>query len=858
MTNAPIVPTLLRSRRQWLCWKLVQAPGEPKPRKVPFYANGSPRNGDQGTPDDVAQLSDFDTALSACRARGYTGLGFALLAGSGLVALDFDHCVRDGNILDSRIETLIANTYAEVSPSGTGLRAFFTGDLRSRKDNAHKSKRVGGEPGAPRLDGNFDVEVFGHNGFVTITGNHTADVSLWGLEDTVAPLSDAVLDLYRDRFGSQAEYLPALNTPDGEADLLALGSPKLGWSIDQGREYLFDCSASVSREEWLNALMAIHHEFDGSDDALDLADEWSATGDSYGGRADVEGRWRSFGRRGGAGAITGRWLLAWRRDQLAGKADDRMRDALRQMQEVVEDAPDMLVLQTQVLPQISTLLLEFPILEIEAYSIVASRAKKLGTPINKTEFKKLIRVERRPEPSSVNLPELTEFGNTERLLRRHGDSLMFVPDLDSWFVWTGVYWRQALGGRTEVAHYAKEVIKDLAKEAHLYTAISEEFFAFCSISQRAQMVSNMVHLAESDHRVVVPSSELDKHPHFLGVKNGVVDLRTGQLQPPDPKLRITLVAGCDYNANARAPLFERTLREVFFDDADMVGYVMRAFGYALMGNPSEDIMFIAFGNGANGKSTIFNAVRETFGRYARSADATSFISDGKSGGAGGAREDLVRLRGARFVYVNEPDEGGELREGVVKSMTGGDTITARGLYSKASVELSPTWTVFMPTNHKPIIKGSDNGIWRRMGLLPFERNFENDPAIKKDKGRKEKLREEMPGILALLIRAALTYQADGLEPPAKVKAARDAYRSQMDLLAEWLDVHCVLTPGATSRMADLWESWSMFASRNGTLTYIKSSTALGRRLDTRFPSRKGTGGVRERVGIALKTSESLF
>jgi P4 family phage/plasmid primase-like protien len=191
-------------------------------------------------------------------------------------------------------------------------------------------------------------------------------------------------------------------------------------------------------------------------------------------------------------------------------------------------------------------------------------------------------------------------------------------------------------------------------------------------------------------------------------------------------------------------------------------------------------------------------------------------------------------------------------------MTGGDTITARGLYAKSSVELSPSWTVFMPTNHKPIIKGSDNGIWRRMGLLPFERNFENDPNIPKDKGRREKLREEMPGILALLVRAALKYQVEGLEPPAKVKAARDAYRSQMDLLAEWLDVHCEISPGASARMSDLWDSWAMFASRNGTLPYIKSSTALGRRLDTRFPSRKGTGGVRERVGVALKTSENLF
>ena len=165
-----------------------------------------------------------------------------------------------------------------------------------------------------------------------------------------------------------------------------------------------------------------------------------------------------------------------------------------------------------------------------------------------------------------------------------------------------------------------------------------EFYQFCALSQRAVMVHNMVALAESDPRVVVPASELDKHSHFLGVRNGVVDLRTGALLPPDPELRITLTAACNYEPRAKAPVFERTISDVFYDDPEMVEFVMRTFGYALCGSPTEDIMFIAFGNGANGKSTIFNAVRKAFGGYARSADASSFVTDGKGGRGGrGAR-----------------------------------------------------------------------------------------------------------------------------------------------------------------------------------------------------------------------------
>lgn len=856
--TSPNIPQTLKARRQWLVWRLVQKPDEPKPRKVPFYASGAPRNGEQGTAADAAALATFDEAVAAVHARGYTGLGFAPVVGGGVVALDFDSCVKDGQITDSRIEALIADTYAEFSPSGTGLRAFYLGDLPSRKDNAHKSKRVGGVSGAPRLDGKFDIEFFGHNGFVTVTGDATADTALWGLHDTVTPLTDGVRALYLDRFGEPGAMPsrdPFALTVAGEANLAALGPEKLGWSIDQAREYLFGCSAGVSRAEWLNALMAVHHEFDGSDEALDLVDEWSATGDSYAGRKDVEGRWNSFGRASGSSPITGRWLLAWRRDQMAANADGRMRDAIGEMAGWLKEAEDMVAVQTRVMPRISTLLLEFPVLELEAYSLVAGRAKDFGLAINKTEFKKLVRVERPPAASAA--APLTEFGNTERMLARFGDSLMFCPDTGTWYVWNNNYWRPSLGGRTEVEHFAKETIKDLPKEADQH-ADPGEFYAFCSMSQRAAMVAAMVKLAESDHRVCVPSSELDKHTHFLGVQNGVVDLRTGQLLPADPTLRITLVAGCEYSPGAKCPLFEKTLREVFFDDMEMVEYVCRTFGYALQGNPKEDIMFIAFGNGANGKGTILNAVRKAFGGYSRSADASSFVSDGAGGSAGGPREDLLRLRGARFVYVSEPDENGELREGSVKAMTGGDAITARGINAKHSIEIEPTWTVYMPTNHKPIIKGSDNGIWRRMGMLPFERDFRNDPHITKDETIKERLPLELPGILALIVRAGLRYRKEGLKPPAKVLLASADYRKDMDLLGDWLDECCEINPEQFCKVSDLWDSWETYARRRGLLNYIRSSKALGRRLDSRFPPGKGAKGVRIRHGIAIRVADDIF
>ena len=366
------------------------------------------------------------------------------------------------------------------------------------------------------------------------------------------------------------------------------------------------------------------------------------------------------------------------------------------------------------------------------------------------------------------------------------------------------------------------------------------------------MVRNMLVLAASDPRVAVPARELDANTHLLGVANGAVDLTTGRLVAPNPDHRITLTTACEFNPLARCPLFESTTLDIFNGNGDMAEYFYRAVGYALMGDPKEDKMFIPFGDGSNGKSTLFGITRKVMGGYARSAEASSFVADSKNGGnAGGAREDLVRLRGARFVYVNEPDEGGELREGAVKSMTGGDAITARGLYAKTSVEIIPSWVVFMPTNHRPIVKGTDNGIWRRLDLIPFERNFDKDPTVVKDPAREAKLEREMEGILALLVRNALAYQQIGLTQPAGVRAARESYRSQMDLLAEWIEDCCEVGEGHQVESNLLWKSWEIYAKDRGVLHYVKSSVALGRRLDARFPSQKGAKGVRMRKGIRL-------
>lgn len=649
---------------------------------------------------------------------------------------------------------------------------------------------------------------------------------------------------------------PAMRSGSDADDLSSLVAA-VGMPFAEAAQWLsFLDNEGDSYDTWLHVGMSLHHEYANTEHEQDALDLWK----EYGARSakddpkQYDYKWRSFGASGGT-PTTLRWLLKICGIAKREKEHEGRRAALDEAKALIKEQTDSLSFSDPTWQQkLKALVPEDPLLRNEIFGTFQAQYKALtGTSLPIAQVRAML-VGPRTATVQAKRP-LTEFGNAERMLDRYGDGLMYVPEIERWFIWTGVFWRAAVS--VEIEHLAKETIRALVNERQEYEDATE-FFQFCALSQQARMVSNMVRLATSDPRVAVPARELDKHSHLLGVRNGVVDLRTGALLPPDPELRITLSCACDYDPRAKAPLFERTLSDVFFDDPEMVDYVTRTFGYALMGNPIQDIMFIAFGNGSNGKSTIFNAVRQVFGTYARSADPNSFLSDGKQGGGGGPREDIVRLLGARFVYVNEPDENGELREGMVKSMTGGDTITARGVHAKNSVEITPTWVVYMPTNHKPIIKGNDNGIWRRMGLLPFERNFETDKTVPKDEKRREKLLAEMPGILALLVRAALRYQKEGLAMPARAQAARDSYRSQMDLLAEWLDECCEVDSEATATATELWESWEMFARRRGLLQYIRSSTALGRRLDPRFPSARSAKGGRIRVGLRIKSAQDLF
>ena len=525
----------------------------------------------------------------------------------------------------------------------------------------------------------------------------------------------------------------------------------------------------------------------------------------------------------------------------------------RALVEKIKACDDSIDLLGDVASHARALIGNIPALRGEIAAEIKTRYRELtGFALTVGELAKALREP--VQPTVMSKRPLTEFGNAERMLDRYSKGLMFVPEFGMWYAWTGVYWRAV--SEVEIEHYAKETIKALVTEVEHHDP--SEFYKFCTMSQQAKMVRNIMSLAASDPRVVVPVRALDKHWYYLGVQNGIVDLRTGELMNPDPDLFITKVCACNYVPGAKGELFRKAVSDALKDDANYMDYLQRLIGYAATGNPTEDVMAIPFGNGANGKSTIFGAIREAFGSYGAAADPATFVTDGKGGGsAGGAREDLVRLRGVRFLYVNEPDDGGELREGSVKSMAGGDAITARGLYSKASVEFMPTWLTVMPTNHKPVVKSTDDGIWRRLHMLPFHRNMSTDPTIVKDPTFKNRVRADLEGVLAWIIEGALNYQKNGLKKAGAVAHESEQYRTDMDLLAEWIETCCDVGPHYRASVESLWKSWESFAKERGLLNYVKNSNLLGRRLEQKYPAEK-VKGVRSRIGLQLRDYGDLF
>jgi len=446
--------------------------------------------------------------------------------------------------------------------------------------------------------------------------------------------------------------------------------------------------------------------------------------------------------------------------------------------------------------------------------------------------------------------EQNDIGNAKRLIDRFGHLLVYVVNV-GWHVWDGKRWAID-SGDVAVKRFAQQTAKAIFAEiASLADKKAAENRAKWAISSgystrlKGMMEQAAPHLA-------ITSDDLDTDPWLFNCANGTIDLRTGSIRSHRQADLITKLSPVPYEPDALCPTWDRFMSEIFAGDDDLVRFTQRALGYSLTGITREHVIFILHGCGSNGKSVLLETVASILADYTRQCPSETFAMKDKGGGMS---NDIARLAGARLVSVVETDQERRLAEGLVKQATGGDRMAARYLHHEF-FEFLPKFKLWLATNHKPRIRGTDNGIWRRIRLLPFAVTFLDpekaelgDPV--KDDRLKETLVTEQPGILASIVRGCIEWQEIGLMMPEAVQAATNAYREAQDLLIGFLADRCDLHANYTAPFGELFTAYKQWCADNGE-TAVTGKT-FGEKLDEKdITAYKGTAGKRYRKGVAIK------
>lgn len=441
----------------------------------------------------------------------------------------------------------------------------------------------------------------------------------------------------------------------------------------------------------------------------------------------------------------------------------------------------------------------------------------------------------------------TDVANADRFADQHAGSVLYCRALGGWHVWDGRRWAADRIGK--VMERAKETARSIYREAAVepVKARSDALAQWAKFSQDAKRIRAMVDLAQSAEGIAASAEAFDVDPWLLNVLNGTLDLRTGALHPHDPCQLITMLAPVHFDSDARHPLWDQFLEQKV-PDPDQRSFLARAAGYTLTGDTGEEVLFLGHGAGGAGMTTFAEAFRSALGDYAITADFETFLRKREAG----IRNDVARLAGKRFVVSLEMEEGRHLAVALVKSLTGGDTVSARFLH-REFFDFRPVFKLWLFANHKPKAKASDGGLWRRVLLLPFTRSV---PKAEQNAEVKRVLTQDpnaRSAILAWAVRGLIEWRERGLRVPEVVQTATAAYREECDEMAEFFEDYCVFDREAKSTAAELRRACDDWCKANGVTT--PDSKALAAALTGRGCKAGKVGGDRGWKGVGLKAAE---
>jgi putative DNA primase/helicase len=448
---------------------------------------------------------------------------------------------------------------------------------------------------------------------------------------------------------------------------------------------------------------------------------------------------------------------------------------------------------------------------------------------------------------------LTDLG-AARYLRDYvesiGSGVKYTEEAGFYLLEDGVWRQDTRQGIRTHAQAVADLVRKFAKTAAIATAGGEEegvserdkkragrLNRYAAHVQTSRGIDSMLRELQAVHGVPAAFEDFDKHPDLLAVRNGVVDLRTGELGPHDPSLLLTRRVDIDYDPDAKAPRWERFLDEVFPNHATLPAYMRRLTGYGITGRTTDQCFVVHYGTGANGKSVFTDTITEVF----RELTVTTPFSTFEDRQSGGIPNDLAALKGARLVMAAEGEQGRPMAEAVLKRVTGRDLISARFM-RKEFFEFRPTFLLSLATNFKPSFKGQDEGLWRRVKLVPWERYFADH---ERDGRLPEKLMAEAPGILAWAVRGAVEWYANGLDDPEVIQTQTREYRETSNALDGFLPGLYVKDSSGKSVQGDqLFAAFQEWADEGNYLDLKRWSrrTFYGALSERGLVQRRGTGG----------------
>ncbi len=437
----------------------------------------------------------------------------------------------------------------------------------------------------------------------------------------------------------------------------------------------------------------------------------------------------------------------------------------------------------------------------------------------------------------------TDIGNGERLARRHGRDIRYCLEWGKWLIWDGNRW--CLDRTGEITRRGKNTVRSIYNEAAACgdDKIRAAIVKHGQASENERRLNAMISLSKSEPGIPILPEALDSDPWLLTVKNGTVDLRTGKLLPTDREHYITKTAVVAYDPEAECPMFKAFINRIMDGNEELISFLQRSIGYSLTGRITERCLFILHGVGKNGKSTLLEVVRAIMSEYAmRTPTETLMVKFGGSD----IPNDIARLKGARFVSASETEQGQRLAESKIKDLTGGDTVSARFMRGEF-FDFEPEFKLWLATNHKPNIRGTDDAIWDRIRLIPFNVRI---PEEERDPTLPDKLRAELAGIFRWALEGCKAWRESGLGMPEEIEQAAKEYRDEMDILGEYLNDNCMTgNPDFEISMTALYKNYRSWCETNSIK--MISKILFGKRLVERGIEKKRDMDGRKWIGIGL-------